>query len=200
MIVEDHPLVIEGLRKVFEAEENIEIYGIASTESEFKTLFSLFDKGIVLLDIKLKGCSGIDLCKIIKDSKKDVEVVVLSTFDQDFYVRSMLENGAISYLLKDSSPETIVNAVYNASNGISTHSLSIKNLINTPKEQTIILSKREIEVLKLISEGNTNQQIAEKLCLSPLTIDSHRKNMILKFKVQNTASLIKEASQGGWID
>jgi DNA-binding NarL/FixJ family response regulator len=112
----------------------------------------------------------------------------------------MLENGAISYLLKDSSPETIVNAVYNAANGISTHSLSIKNLINTPKEQTIILSKREIEVLKLISEGNTNQQIAEKLCLSPLTIDSHRKNMILKFKVQNTASLIKEASQGGWID
>jgi DNA-binding NarL/FixJ family response regulator len=200
MIVEDHPLVIEGLRRIFEAEHNFEIHGIASTESEFKTLFSSFSKGVILLDIKLKDCSGIDLCQFIKQSKKDVKVVALTTFSQDYYIRSMIDNGAISYLLKDSSPEAIINAVYSAYEGISNHSQIIENFINTPKEQSVILSKREIEVLKLIAEGLTNQQVAEKLFLSPLTIDSHRKNMILKFRVQNTASLIKAATLGGWLD
>ena len=200
MIVEDHPLVIEGLKRVFGADQNIEIHGVASTETEFRTLFSSFNSGVVLLDIKLKDCCGIELCKSIKESKKAVKVVALTTYAQDYYIKSMLDNGAISYLLKDSSPESIINAVYCAAEGISKHSQIIENYINTPKEQSVVLSKREIEVLKLIAEGFTNLQVAEKLFLSPLTIDSHRKNMILKFGVQNTASLIKVAAQGGWLD
>jgi len=200
MIVEDHPLVIEGLKRILEADELIEIHGVASCESEFRTLFSSFSKGVVLLDIKLKDCCGIQLSKEIKESKKDVKVVALTTFSQDYYVRSMLDNGAISYLLKDSPPDAIINAIYCADEGISKHSQVVENYINTPKEQAVFLSKRELQVLKLIAEGYTNQQVADKLFLSPLTIDSHRKNMILKFGVQNTASLIKVAADGGWLD
>lgn len=200
LIVEDHPLVIEGLKRIIEADELIEIHGIASCQSEFRALFSSLTKGVVLLDIKLKDCCGIQLCKEITESKKDVKVVALTSFSQDYYVRSMLHNGAISYLLKDSLPETIINAIYCASEGISKHSQAVKNYIKTPKEQSVFLSKRELEVLKLIAEGFTNHQVADKLFLSPLTIDSHRKNMILKFGVQNTASLIKFAAKGGWLD
>jgi len=103
-------------------------------------------------------------------------------------------------LLKDSPPEAIINAIYCADEGISKHSQVVENYINTPKEQAVFLSKRELQVLKLIAEGCTNQQVADKLFLSPLTIDSHRKNMILKFGVQNTAALIKVAADGGWLD
>lgn len=200
LIVEDHPLVIEGLKRIFEADENIDLQGVASTETAFKTLFSSFDNGVVLMDIKLKDCCGIELCKMINQNKKQVKVIALTTYSQDYYIRSMLDSGAISYLLKDSSPEVIKNTVYAAAKGISTYSQVVENYMNTPKEQTIILSKREHEVLKLIAEGLTNQQVAEKLFLSPLTIDSHRKNMILKFGVQNTASLINMAAQNGWLD
>jgi DNA-binding NarL/FixJ family response regulator len=200
LIVEDHPLVIEGLKRILEADGQINIFGVASNEKTFRNLFATFEEGVILLDIKLPDCNGIELCKQIRGKSKNIQVVVLTTFAQEYYVRSMLENGAISYILKDAPPSEIINAVYKASEGLSSFSKSIERSMNSSKEQGVFLSKREIQVIQLIAEGLTNNEIGEKLFLSPLTIDSHRKNLILKLGVKNTAALVKAASEGGWLD
>jgi len=200
LIVEDHPLVAEGLKSILSGRQEFHIHGLAADGSAFQKLFVTFDQGVVLMDIRLPDTSGIDLCKYIKASGKPVQVIALTTFNQQFLIKEMLDAGAISYLLKNATPDEIREAIHKATRNKSVFSKLVKQQINHLSDKTIVLSKREIEVLCLIANGLTNNQIADKLFISQLTVDSHRKNLLLKTGSKNSAALIKFAVDQGFTD
>ena len=131
-------------------------------------------------------------------SKKNIpslNIIGLSTSDQASVIRKMKENGAAGYLLKDASKQEIIRALREVNKGRDYVSFSVAEVLKkkTTDGQLAVLTKREKEVLELIAEGFTNQEIAARLFLNSTTIDSHRKNMLTKFNAKNTAALIKIA-------
>ena len=147
------------------------------------------------MDINLPQKSGLDLCREIKEKYPAINIIGLSTSDQASIIRKMRENGASGYLLKDASKQEILIALREVNKGKEYVSFSVAEVLKrkAPNDQLPVLTKREKEVLELIAEGLTNQEIANRLFLNSTTIDSHRKNMLTKFNAKNTAALIKIA-------
>lgn len=152
---------------------------------------------ITLLDINLPDINGIELCKKIKKEFPATKVLGISTFNDRSYISRMIENGASGYLIKSASAEEISDAIQTVMSGKLYMSLEMEHVLQPstvmPSGLLPAVTKREKEVLQLIAEGLTNNQIAEKLFISSLTVDSHRKNLMTKLKVNNTASLIRIA-------
>jgi DNA-binding NarL/FixJ family response regulator len=153
------------------------------------------DVDLVLLDINLPDISGIDLCRKITKDFPGVKVLGISTFGERSYISRMIENGASGYLIKNASAAEIQEAIETVMAGKLYLSVSIETLLKSKNNYAEIpaLTKREKEILSLISEGYTTNQMAEKLFISPLTVESHRKNLLTKLNVNNTASLIRLA-------
>ena len=150
------------------------------------------------MDINLPDTSGVDLCAIMKEKYPGIFILGLSTFNQGLYIKKMMENGASGYILKNSSKEELLKAIHAVCDGCIYFSGEVGEALKQYQKifrcrYTRIKPQREKEVLELIAEGYTNPQIAEKLFLSPFTVDSHRKNLIAKLNVKNTAMLIRFA-------
>lgn len=195
VIIDDHPLVCEGLRNMLENETEIQVVGIAHTGTEALTVIKNRVPDLVFLDINLPDISGIDLCKQFKRDYPAMKCIGLSTFNDRSYISHMIENGAAGYLLKNASREEILQAVKQVNNGGMYLNLLEQSTSSSSSltSQHPFITRREKEVLQLIAEGLTNQQIADKLFVSITTINSHRKNLLTKFEVSNTAALIRIA-------
>lgn len=195
-IVDDHALVIEGIYSLLQNEKDIEMVGYANNADTCLQYFDGHTADIILMDISLPDINGVDLCKIIKNKYSGIMVLALSTFNQGTYIRKMMENGASGYLLKNAEKQEIVEAIKIVIKGKTYLSFEAGQALKSGIElQNSIppLTKREKEVLLLLAEGFTNAQIAEKLFISPDTVDSHRKNLHTKLNVKNTAMLIRKA-------
>lgn len=201
LIVDDHPLVIEGLKSLLANEESIQVAGTASNAFEAISFLKNNEINIAFLDINLPDINGIDLCKKIKEQFPNVKSLALSTFGERAYVSRMIQNGACGYLLKSSSREDILEAIRQVQAGGYFMNVNFdQNQTADIAPKTIpFLTRREKEVLVLIAEGMTNPQIAEKLFVSVNTVNSHRANLLMKFDVGNTASLIKISAGLGLI-
>ncbi len=195
LIVDDHPLILEGIKALLADNDTITVVGTASNAFDAIAFLKENSIDIAFLDINLPDISGIELCKKIKEEFPDVRCIALSTFSERSYISRMIQNGAMGYLLKNSSKEEILMAIHQVHTGsyFMNVNLETSTSAENPKPTTI-LTPREKEVLEHIAEGLTSQQIADKLFVSVLTIDSHRKNLLTKFEVNNTASLIKLAA------
>lgn len=193
LIVDDHPVVVEGLRKIFNNTENKYNCAIAFSVCECKKALKVFRPDIVFLDINLPDGSGIDLCREILCLFPKCKVIALSSFTERSYITRMIEHGAHGYLLKNSTDDEILMAVNDVINEKTHFSFEITEILEKSSKQnsSIIITRREAEVLQLIADGLTNQEIADKIYISPLTVDSHRKNLLLKLEAKNTASLVK---------
>jgi len=200
LIVEDHPMVIEGLKTILEPSHNVKLVGIATNGVDALKLCKEVKPHVVLLDIRLPDCKGTDLCKEIIKASPESGVIALTTHSQELYIRNMIENGARGYLLKSSPPEEIIKAIETVFSGKTYFSAEVSDLLRTSESKPMYISKREKEVLQLIAKGLTNNEIADKLFLSPLTVDSHRKNLIAKLGVKNTAEMISYAINTGIIE
>jgi DNA-binding NarL/FixJ family response regulator len=196
-IVDDHPMVVAGLRSLLDKIENIEVAGDVSNAFDAIPFLKNNTVDVILLDINLPDISGIDLCKKINKEFPNIKILGISTFSERSYISRMIGNGASGYLIKSASKEEIAEAIQTVMNGKMYVSVSMEHLTRplslTPTDALPAITKREKEILSLIAEGLTNNQIAEKLFISPLTVDSHRKNLLTKLNVNNTASLIKLA-------
>jgi DNA-binding NarL/FixJ family response regulator len=197
MIVEDHPVVVEGLQLMFNSTDRFLVEGIAGTAKECLRLLQYITPDVILLDINLPDISGIELCKIIIDRYPALKVIALTTFNERVFIQQMLDNGAYGYVLKNASSDEIMEGVAEVSKGNKYLCHETENLLKKTQENELMITRRENSVLKLLAEGYTNLEIADKLFISPLTVDSHRKNLILKLQARNTASLIKIASDKG---
>lgn len=202
-IVDDHPVVVAGLQSLLGQLENIEVAGAASNAFEAISFLKAHAVDVILLDINLPDVSGIDLCRKIRKDFPEIKILGISTFSDRSYISRMIENGAAGYLMKSASAGQIAEAIETVLNGKMYVSVSMEHVLRplsvTAPGNLAVLTKREKEILGLIAEGLTNNQIAEKLFISQLTVDSHRKNLLTKLNVNNTASLIRVAMEQGLI-
>ena len=196
-IVDDHPVVIEGIHSLLQKEPDIEWAGHAMTAQSCLGFFVNNTVDIILMDINLPDMNGVDLCKLIKDRYPGIFVLGLSTSNQGLYIKKMMENGASGYILKNSSREDLLQAIHAVRDGCIYFSGEVGEALKQYQKSLHMelpaISRREKEVLGLIAEGYTNGEIAEKLFVSQFTVDSHRKNLIAKLNVKNTAMLIRFA-------
>ncbi len=195
MIVDDHPMVLEGMKSLLNNINYVQIAGMASNAFEAIGILKSHTVEVAIVDINLPDISGIELTKKIKAEYPAVKVLAMSTFKERSYISQMIQNGASGYLVKSAAKEEIEEAILAAYEGKLYLSMDINTIdlgrqLNTPVPA---ISTREKEVLLLIADGLTNPQIAIKLFISLHTVESHRKNLLTKFNVNNTASLIKLA-------
>ncbi len=195
-IIDDHYMVIEGIRSLLVNEPSIEWQGHATTASSaLAYLKQNVLPDVILMDINLPDKSGIDLCKEVKETYPACFIIGLSTFNQQSFVQKMLDNGASGYILKNVDKEEIIEAIQVVMKGKTflSHEAAQTLKNNTPSD--IVLTRREKEILELIAEGLTNNEIAQQLFISISTVDTHRKNLLAKLETKNTASLVKRAIQ-----
>jgi DNA-binding NarL/FixJ family response regulator len=196
-IVDDHPVVIEGIHSLLQNEKDIAWVGQAMNAQSCLGFFVSNMADVVLMDISMPGMDGVELCAVMKEKYPGIMILGLSTFNQGLYIKKMVENGASGYILKNSSKEELIQAIHAVHEGNIYFSgevgMALQEYQKSSKADLPVLTPREKEVLQLIAEGYTNPQIAEKIFLSPFTVDSHRKNLLAKLGVKNTASLIRLA-------
>jgi DNA-binding NarL/FixJ family response regulator len=193
-IVDDHYMVVEGIKALLQGNANIEFLGSAATEEACMLFLKQELPDIILMDINLSGGSGIDLCKKVRQTYPSVFVIGLSTFNQISFIKNMMDNGASGYLLKNAGYDEIIEALGKVMIGQEYMSLEASQAIRqSAANEMPVLTRREKEVLVLIADGCTNGEIAEQLFIGVSTVDTHRKNLLLKMNARNTASLVKIA-------
>lgn len=196
-IVDDHPVVIEGIHSLLMNEKDIAWVGQAMNAQSCLGFFVNNTADVVLMDISMPGMDGVELCAVMKEKYPGIFILGLSTFNQGLYIKKMMENGASGYILKNSSKDELIKAIHVVHEGGIYFSgeagQALAEYQKSSKTELPVLTPREKEILELIAEGFTNPQIAEKIFLSQFTVDSHRKNLLAKLNVKNTASLIRLA-------
>jgi len=196
-IVDDHPVVIEGIHSLLQNEKDIEWMGHAMNAQSCLGFFVNNTADVVLMDISMPDMGGIELCAVMKEKYPGIFILGLSTFNQGLYIKKMMENGASGYILKNTSKEELINAIHSIHEGGIFFNGEVGEALTAYQKSAVtelpILTRREKEILELIAEGYTNPQIAEKIFLSQFTVDTHRKNLLAKLNVKNTASLIRLA-------
>lgn len=194
LLVEDHALVTEGIRSMIGETKDIVCAGNFTNGSSLLQKLTQFAPDVIVMDINLPDTNGLELCKLVKEKYPAVNVVALSINNQPGIIRKIMENGASGYVLKDAAQQEIIEAIRMVAQGKEYFSHSAAVLLRTPETPALPpLTRREKEVLEKIVDGLTNQQIAELLFLDVSTINSHRKNMLSKYGVNNTAALVKLA-------
>lgn len=194
-IVDDHYMIIEGIRSLLQNEKEFEWMGHAMNATSCMGFLQLHKPNIILLDINLPDINGIDLCKEIKAKYPKIQIIGLSSFNQQSYINKLMESGASGYVLKNATREELIDAIETVMEGEKYLSEEAALIIKKNEGSKIpIITRREKEVLLLISEGLTNNEIATKLFISSTTVDTHRKNLLSKFEAKNTATLIKKAT------
>ena len=205
MIVDDQLIVREGLKKLLEISDNIEVVAEASSGLDCIELIEKAKPKIILMDIKMPGINGIEATKEILSTDAKVKVLALSINSDRQFVKNMLDAGAVGYLLKDDAPEQLIEAiekVYNGdmylSPGVTRAALSKDDpelsgrALDLEDEQESI-SIRERQILQLISEGLRNKEIAEKFFISPLTVKSHIYHLYKKLDVSSRIKAVEKA-------
>jgi DNA-binding NarL/FixJ family response regulator len=205
-ITDDHPLMVEGIRNILSGTVHIQV--VATFGDAGQTLGSnkLQEADVLLLDINLPDMDGVKLCKEVLQKFPHLKVIGLTSHGETAFLKNMIKAGASGYLLKSAPAGEIVRAITSVCRGVEFIQQEMKDLLlaesfhqsrattTTPK-----LTRREQEILLLIADELTTQQIAEKLFLSNKTVETHRQNLMLKLGVKNSVGLIKVAMENGLV-
>lgn len=198
VLVDDHRLLLAGLQMLLEPLATIEVVGTATTAAEAYAVVARLRPDVVLLDINLPDQSGVEVCRQLTTTYPALKVLVLTTLHEKSYVTRLMQEGAAGYLLKNAPPEELTEAIARVHAGRRYFSEEVQELLLQPTPAGAappLLTRREQEVLLLIASGLTSQAMADQLFLSALTIETHRRNLLTKFGVGNTAALIRLAAQ-----
>ncbi len=192
-IVDDHFMVIEGLRALLQDAVDIDYNGHATNAASCLAYLKNEQPDVLLMDINLPDQSGIELCKHVTTNYPEVAVLAVSSFNQRSFIQNMLDNGAKGYVLKNVTQTELWQAIRAVSIGKTWVSTEVVQTLRQRQPDRPVITRREQEVLECIAKGLTNPQIADKLCVSVTTIESHRKNLLHKLNANNTASLVRQA-------
>lgn len=193
MLVDDHPLVRDGLRARLEAVPGLQIVAEASSAGEALQLAASQLIDLALMDINMRGVNGIELTATLHSQYPEIAVLILSMHDKSEYVIQSIRAGARGYVLKDAPSEDIVQAIETVRRGGIYYSAALAGRLGGPLPQPDLLTLREREVLKHIANGESNKQIARELDLSVRTVETHRLNIKRKLAIDGQAELIKFA-------
>ncbi len=209
LIVDDHVIVREGLRSLLEAQPDIKVAGEATDGEEAVSKTREIQPDIVLMDITMPGMSGLEATRQIRRQSPDAKILALTMHEGDEYFFKILEAGASGYFIKGGSSSELISALRAVHQGdVFIYPTMAKKLLNDylkrvraghDKESYDGLTNREREILKLIAEGHTNQDIADLLVLSIATVQTHRAHIMAKLGLRSPAELIKYAVRHGFI-
>lgn len=205
-IVDDHAVVRQGLRRILEEAEGIEVVGEAGNGAEALSRIHSLGWDVMLLDISMPEMSGGDTLNQIMAHNKDAKVLILSMYEEDQYAVRLMKAGASGYLTKDVAPEQLVGAIRNAYLGKKHINRTLAELLlqeccnDSSKPLHAILSDREFEVLKQIGSGNKVSDIARNLSLSVKTVSTYRAHILAKMKLKNNAELTYYVIQNGLLN
>ncbi|OGO86414.1 MAG: hypothetical protein A2Y22_02870 [Clostridiales bacterium GWD2_32_59] len=196
IIVDDHPLIREGLSKILSMDENINIIAQGNTGLKAIELIQKYSPDVALLDVNMPELSGIEALTYIKKLEVKTKILMLTAYDDHKHLKDAIQLGADGYILKDSDYNTIINAIKALYSGrkyiqpeLSSYLID-KPMANLDIDNLNNLTKREHEVLLLIAEGLSNIDIASKLFISEKTVKNHVSSIYLKLNIQDRAHAI----------
>lgn len=196
-IVDDHPMILEGLKSLLQQETNFQIFSFTKGSAVLDFIQeNRID--ILLLDIVLSDGNGLDFCKIVKQQSPQTIVIGISNQAERSIIFRFLENGGNGYILKNADAHEIIQCVENAINGGLALSKEVQEIMlrsSLNNFELPRLTKREHQILQAIALGNTSNDIAEKLFISVITVETHRRNLLQKFKAKNMIELVKIATE-----
>lgn len=210
LLVDDHEVVRTGLRMLLEGQSNMLIVGEASTGGQALTLAEELAPQVVVMDITLPDISGIEVTRMLRNKFPEMAIVALTIHEDEQYFYEMLKAGASGYVPKRAAPEDLISAIEAASAGeVYLYPSLAKSLVSdylsregeeADKSTVGELTEREHEVLALLADGLTNEEIADKLVISKHTVARHRENLMRKLNLHNRSELVKYAIHRGIID
>ena len=192
-VVDDHKIVIDGLEKIIAESDSIYLVGKSYNGSGCWKMLQTEQPDVLLLDVGLPDGSGMDLCPLIKQRYPTVNILMLTSYAEYSIISHVLNNGASGYILKNAMPEEIIEGILTVASGKRFLCEEVDVLLKKGDKNRIELTRRERELLRMITEGYTSMEIADKMCLGYETIRSYRKNLHLKLDAHNTADLTKKA-------
>jgi DNA-binding NarL/FixJ family response regulator len=210
LLVDDQVLMRQGLRKLLEVEDGIEVVGEAADGAEALRLVPETMPEVALVDARMPKMDGVELIRRLSEEHPRVTAIILTTFDDDEYIFGGLRAGARGYLLKDTPPEELVSAIEKASRGetvlggqIASRVVSELKRTTDPARRTShpeeeVLSKREVEVVRLVGEGAINREVALRLYISEGTAKNHISNILRKLGLRDRTQLALYAVERGW--
>jgi DNA-binding NarL/FixJ family response regulator len=205
MLVDDHKLMLQGLASLFATRKNFEIVATANGAEDAINKARAVQPDVIVMDINMRGMSGLEACKWIKDQDEHIKIILLSMEVRKDYLNIGIQNGISGYLVKDIEHDVLFEAVEAVSEGKQYFTEAITKLVFEEYyqhqklkvvSQTKIpdeLTKRELEVLKLVAQGMTNKQIAESLFISVKTVETHKSHILDKLGLSNSAELMRFA-------
>lgn len=191
-IAEDHQALIDGMKLFFKNEIDIMIVGEANDGEELIELVKSKKPSVVITDIRMPKCDGITATRSIKKQFPETKIIAFSMFEQDEAIEQMKAAGASGYIMKNSSLQTVLDAIRTVARNETFFDDAIAAKDYQTKE-AIILSSREKEILRLVGEGKSSQEIADTLNIGKSTVDTHRKNIIKKFNITGKNDLLRFA-------
>jgi two-component system, NarL family, response regulator NreC len=209
MIADDHTLVRQGLRKILEERPEWSVVAEVSNGREAVRRALEEQPDLVILDIGMPMLNGIEAIRQITRRAPNIPVLILSMHSDEAYIVQALQAGARGYLLKDSADTDLIRAIEAIANGKSFFSPAVATVMlddyvkhlaqKGVSDRFELLSEREREIFQLVAEGHSNKEVAELLCISPLTVETHRAHILQKLDIHNTAELVLYAVKRGVI-
>lgn len=207
LLVDDHPMIRHGIKALLN-DVDIKVTGEASNGKEAIDAYKDGNYDLIVMDIKMPEMDGVEATKELKKIDSDVKILALSMYDEHRFITKMLQAGAKGYILKNTGKEELVNAITKIISGENYFSPEVSNIMMSrfmnEKSETlrrstpnfnVTLTKRETEIIRMIANEMTNSEIAGELNISPRTVDTHRRNLLQKLDVKNTAGLVRYALQ-----
>lgn len=197
-IIDDHPLVAGGISMMLKDVEYLSIVGNATTGTEAIEFLNTNEPEIILLDISLPDTDGLQLCELIRKNNKYSKIIGLTSANDSSIIMQLLQRGANGYLLKNMERDELLEAIDKVidgkiflSKGANEKVLEQFSSISSAMDDMPAITRREKEILLLLEEGLNGPQIAEKLFISPFTVETHRRNLMQKLNVNSTQQLLK---------
>jgi DNA-binding NarL/FixJ family response regulator len=209
LIADDHAMIRDGVRNLIRQNKELAVVGEARNGEETLAQFEKSSPDLVILDISLPDKNGMEVSREILVQNPDAKIIILSMYDDEDYISRCLEYGVKGYVVKNESGGELEYAIQAVLDGKNYFSRQAQDVIfkkysqnvtrKKQREEVVSLTNRETEIISLISEGLTNQQMADKLFISPRTVETHRANVMKKIGVKNAVELIRKAQQFGII-
>lgn len=206
MLVDDHPLMRAGVKELLNAEPRLRVIAEAADGPSAIRLAQKFSPHVIVMDVSLPGLSGAEVTKLILQEETSTRVLALSTHEEPAFARMLLDAGASGYALKRSAGEELVRAVRTVAEGGTYLDPSLaRALVGTQRRHSprgvpvLALSDREEEVIRLIAQGHTSKEVAQRLGLSPRTLETYKVRAMTKLELHSRADLVRYAASCGWL-
>jgi two-component system, NarL family, response regulator len=199
MLVDDHPVIRNGLSLILNNEPDMSVIAQASTGDEALRLYERYRPDITLMDIKMNGLSGIQTLQKMRERWPSARIIILTSYDKNEDIYQSIRAGAVGYLLKDATSESIIEALRDVNLGIKHYPQHITERL-AERVGMADLSDRELDVLKLLAAGRSNKEIADKLFIALGTVKYHINNILIKLDAEDRTQAVIAAHKRGLIE